>query len=119
MIPHGRASGKREKRGGGGAGKTDVHGFCRETENRPLPHILISTDESALAGIAALVPVGSAPAPSHKTPEPQLSCPVCGTYLRGRNAPGNNLPIRHVPTPRRYAPDRPLDHRAWQLPRHD
>jgi predicted RNA polymerase sigma factor len=23
------------------------------------------------------------------------------------------------PTPRRYAPDRPLDHRALQLPRHD
>jgi hypothetical protein len=29
------------------------------------------------------------------------------------------LPIRYVPTPRRYASDRPLDHRAWQLPRHD
>jgi hypothetical protein len=29
------------------------------------------------------------------------------------------LPIRHVPRPRRYAPDRPLDHRTWQLPRLD
>src|SRR5579863_2337144 len=75
--------------------------------------LIISTAEFALAGIAALVLVGSAPAPSHKTPGPQLSCPACGTYLRGRNAPGNNWPVRHLPTPRRYAPDRPLDHRAW------
>jgi len=44
------------------------------------------TAESALAGIAALIPVGPGPAPSHKTPEPQLSCPACGTYLRGRNS---------------------------------
>src|SRR5260370_10893490 len=80
---------------------------------------LISAAESALVGIAALVPVGSAPELSHKRTEPQLSCRACGTYPRGRNAPGNNLPIRHAPAPRRYAPDRPLDYRAWQLPRHD
>src|SRR5258708_25698716 len=79
----------------------------------------ISTVESALAGIAALVPVGSAPELSHKRTEPQLSCRACGTYPRGRNAPGNNLPIRHVLEPRRYAPDRPLDLRTLQLPRHD
>src|SRR5208282_1727797 len=90
---------------------------------RPTP-LFISTAEFAPAGIGALVPVGSGPAPSHKTPEPQMSCRACGTYLRGRNAPGNNLPSRlvflnNVPTPRRYAPDRPLDHRAWQWPRHD
>src|SRR5258708_35175227 len=91
----------------------------RETENRQLLHFFISTAESALAGIAALVPVGSAPELSHKRTEPQLSFRACGTYLHGRNAPGNNLPIRHVPTPRRSASDRPLDHRAWQLPRHD
>ena len=63
--------------------------------------IFISTAESALAGIAALVPVGSAPELSHKRTGPQLSCQACGTYLHGLNAPGNNLPIRHVPTPRR------------------
>src|SRR5437660_7373465 len=73
----------------------------------------------ALAGIAALVPVGSAPELSHKRTEPRLSCRACGTYLHGLNAPGSNLPIRPVPTPRRCAPDRPLDHRALQLPRHD
>src|SRR5260370_23246963 len=33
----------------------------------------ISTAESALAGIAALAPVGSAPELSHRTAEPQLS----------------------------------------------
>src|SRR6266446_1573391 len=91
----------------------------RETENRQLLYFFISTGESAPAGIAALVPVGSAPELSHKRTEPQLSCRACGTYLHGLNAPGSNLPIRHVPTPRRYASDRPLDHRAWQLPRHD
>src|SRR5262249_34177314 len=91
----------------------------REAENRQLLHFFISTAESALAGIAALVPVGSAPELSHKRTEPQLSCRACGTYLHGLNAPGNNLPIRHVPTPRRYASDRPLDHRALQLPRPD
>src|SRR5215467_1802873 len=78
----------------------------------------ISAAESALARIVALVPVGSAPVPSHKKPEPQRSCPACGTYRHGLNAPGSNSPIRHAPTPPRYAPDRPLDHRAWQLPRH-
>src|SRR5439155_1592351 len=98
--------------------------FCyqivvRETENRQLLHFFISTAESALAGIAVLVPVGSAPELSHKRTEPQLSCRACGTYLHGLNAPGNNLPICHVPTPRRYASDRPLDHRALQWPRHD
>ncbi len=81
--------------------------------------IVISTAESALAGIAALIPVGSAPAPFHTKHEPQPSCRACGTYLDRRNAPGSNWPIRHVPTPRRYASDRPLDHRAWQWPRHD
>src|SRR6266480_3833846 len=81
--------------------------------------ILISAAESALAGIAAPVPVGSAPELSHKRTEPPLSCPACGTYLHGLNAPGNNLPIRHVPAPRRSASDQPLDHRTLQLPRHD
>jgi len=38
-------------------------------------------------------------ATSHKTPEPQLSCRACGTYPRGRNAPSNSSPIRHVPRP--------------------
>src|SRR5664279_2623235 len=90
-----------------------------ETENRQLLYFFISTGESAPAGTAALLPVGSAPELSHKTTESQLSCRACGTYLRGLNAPSSNLPIRHVPTPHRYASDRPLDHRAWQLPRHD
>src|SRR3989454_12805182 len=79
----------------------------------------ISAAESAPAGSAAPVPVGSAPAPSHKTPGPRLSCPTCGTYLHGLNAPGNNLPIRHVPAPRRSASDQPLDHRTLLWPRHD
>src|SRR6266498_1972670 len=79
----------------------------------------ISTAESALAGTAALVPVGSAPELSHKRTEPRLSCRACDTFLHGLNAPGNNLPIRHVPTPRRYASDQLLDLRTWQLPRHD
>src|SRR2546426_2970110 len=79
----------------------------------------ISTAESALAGSAAPVPVGSAPELSHKRTEPQPSCQACGTYLHGLNAPGNNLPIRHVPAPRRSASDQPLDHRTLQLPRHD
>src|ERR1700685_555613 len=118
MIPHGRAPEREEKKGMGGEKDEPLPGLP-ETENRQLLHTLISTAESALAGIAALAPVGSAPAPSHKTPEPQRSCPACGAYRHGRNAPGNNWPIRHVPTPRRYAPDRPPDHRAWQWPRHD
>ena len=59
-----------------------------ETENRQPLHVFISAAESALAGIAALVPVGSAPAPSHKKPEPQRSCPACGTYRHGLNALG-------------------------------
>src|SRR5207244_13472279 len=75
-----------------------------------------STAESALAVIAALVPVGSGPELSHKRTEPRRSCRACGTYLHGLNAPGNNLPIRHVPTPRRCAPDRPLVHRTLQWP---
>src|SRR5579864_7423214 len=57
---------------------------------------LISTAESALAGIAALVPVGSAPEPSQKTPEPQLSCRACGTYLHGRRI---HYPLREFPEP--------------------
>jgi hypothetical protein len=70
---------------------------------------LISTAESAPAGIAALVPVGSAPELSHKTNGPQMSCQAGGTYLRGLNAPGNNLPIRHVPT---RVDKRTRDHRG-------
>src|SRR5271154_833834 len=77
---------------------------------RHLVEAFISTAESALAGIAALVLVGSAPEPSHTKHEPRLSCRACGTCLHGRNAPGNNRLVRHVPTPRRYAPDRPPDH---------
>ncbi len=84
-----------------------------------LLRFFISTAESAPAGIAALVPVGSAPELSRKRTEPQLSCRACGTYLHGLNAPGSNFPIRHVPTPCRYASDRPLDHRALRLQRHD
>src|SRR5207302_6716254 len=84
-----------------------------------LPIAVTSTAESALAGSAALVPVGSAPELSHKRTEPRLSCRACGTYLHGLSAPSSNLPIRLVPTPRRCAPGQPLDHRAWQWPRHD
>src|SRR5271170_6041206 len=87
--------------------------------HRFLTSLFISTAESALAGIAAPVPVGSVPELSHKTTELQQSCRACDTYLHGPNAPGNNLPIRLAPTPRRSASDRPPDHRAWQLPRHD
>src|SRR6266576_1429326 len=90
----------------------------RDGKSTAIP-IFISTAESALAGIAALVPVGSAPAPSHKMPEPQRSCRACGTTLHGRNAPGSNWPTRHVPIPRRYASVRPLDHRTLQWPLHD
>src|SRR5882724_5175332 len=61
---------------------------------------LISTAESAPSGIAARVPVGSAPELSHKRTGPRLSCQACGTYPHGLNSPGNNLPIRHVPNPR-------------------
>src|SRR5260221_407660 len=61
---------------------------------------LISTAESALAGIVAQVPVGSAPELAHKTTGPPRSCRACGTYPRGRNAPNNSSPIRHVPTRR-------------------
>ena len=43
----------------------------------------ILTAESAPAGIAALVPVGSAPELSHKRTEPQPSCQACGIYLHG------------------------------------
>src|SRR5437660_4616138 len=68
----------------------------RNSTNRPRnfassdESFFISAAESALAGIAALVAVGSAPALSHKTPEPRPSCRACGTYLHGRNAPGSN-----------------------------
>src|SRR5713226_4547496 len=79
----------------------------------------ISIAESAPAGIAALVPVGSGPELPHKRTGPQPSCRACGTYLHGLNAPGNNLPIRHVPAPRRSASDQPLDHRTLLWPRHD
>src|SRR2546423_5911491 len=83
------------------------------------PMFFSSTVEAALAGRSALVPVGSEPELSHKRTEPQLPCRACGTHLHARNAPGDNLPIRHVPSLRRYAPDRLLDHRALQLLRHD
>src|SRR5215831_9541447 len=95
---------------------------CEDRKSTPaqlLFQLSISTAESALAGIAAPVPVGSVPELSHKKTEPQRSCRACGTTLHELNAPGNNLPIRHVPTTRRYASDRPLDHRARQLPQHD
>ena len=41
--------------------------------------LFVSTAESPLAEIAPLVPVGSGPAPSHKTPEPEPSCPAFAT----------------------------------------
>src|SRR3954451_9737769 len=78
----------------------------------------ISTVASAPAGIAALVPVASAPELSHKRPEPQRSCRACGTYLHGLNGPGNNLSIRHGRTRIRWRPDQPLDHRALLWPPH-
>src|SRR6185369_14997145 len=65
-----------------------------KTENRQVAKKFISAAESAPAGIAAPVPVGSVPELSHKKIEPQPSCRACGTYLHGRNAQGNNLPIR-------------------------
>ena len=73
-------------------------GMCGRTGRTPFfatEHFFIST-AAAPAGIAALVPVGSAPAPSHKTTGPQLSCRACGTHPHGLDAQGNNLPIRHV-----------------------
>jgi hypothetical protein len=80
--------------------------------------ILISTAESALAGIAAPVPVGSEPELSRKRTEPQRGCPACGTYLHGLNAPRNNLPIRRSNTVSICV--RPAsDLRTPQLPRHD
>src|SRR5271165_782680 len=39
------------------------------------------------------------------------------TYPHGRNAPGSNLPVRHLPAPRRYASDRPLGHSALKSTR--
>jgi hypothetical protein len=47
----------------------------------------ISTAESALAGIAALVPVRSAPEPPYKTPGPQGDNEYCQslTILASRN----------------------------------
>src|SRR5271157_2037901 len=70
--------------------------------------IFISAAESAPAGIAARVLVGSALELSHRRTELQPSCRACGTYRHGLNAPNSNSPIRPVPAPRRYAPDRPL-----------
>jgi hypothetical protein len=57
--------------------------------------IFISTAESALAGIAALVPAGSAsaPAPSHPTPEPPPSTTSHAT-LRSPLDPQTWLPSR-------------------------
>src|SRR6266851_6871647 len=89
-------------------------------ENSTVEPVFISIPRAAWRGNDAPVPVGSAPKLSHRRTEPQPSCRACGTYLHGLNAPGNNLPIRHVPTPRRSASDRPLDHRAltsalWEI----
>src|SRR5262245_57247668 len=86
--------------------------FARLTRN--IIHLLISIAGSALAGISALVPAGSAPEPSHKRTGPRRSCRAGGTNRHERNAPGSNSPIRRVPTARRYAGGRPLDHRTWQ-----
>src|ERR1700745_526113 len=58
--------------------------------------IFISAAESAPAGIAAPVPVGSAPELSHKRTGPERSGQACGTSPRGLNAPGSNSPIRHL-----------------------
>jgi len=52
---------------------------------------LISATKSAPAGIAAPVPVGSAPELSHKRTRPQRSCPDGGTYPCGLNVPGSAL----------------------------
>jgi hypothetical protein len=52
--------------------------------------------------------------------EARLSCRACGTYPHGLSTPGNNLLIRPVPTPHRYASFRPnamLDSRASFIPR--
>jgi len=71
-------------------------GFMPSCATRTLTRGLslsISTAESAPAGIAALVPVGSTTELSHKRTEPRLSGRACGTYLHGLNAPGNNLPV--------------------------
>jgi hypothetical protein len=71
-------------------------GLDEITESSSDESFFISAAESALAGIAALVPVGSAPAPSHKTPEPQRSCRACGTYLHGRiHYPLREFPLNH------------------------
>jgi hypothetical protein len=65
-----------------------------------------STAESALAEIAAMVPVGSGPAPSHKMTEPRRSFRACGTYLEKpgdrRTYPGfsetqHSMNLGHVP----------------------
>jgi len=76
----------------------------RTDRNSTSRDVFISTAESAPAGIAALVPVGSAPELSHKRTAPRRSFRACGIYRHALNAPGNNLPVRHVPAPRRYAP---------------
>src|SRR5438046_10644933 len=80
-----------------------------ETFRTDLPIAVTSIPRAAWRENGALVPVGSAPELSHKRIEPHLSCRACGTYPRGLNAPGTNLPIRHVPTTSRYAPDPTLD----------
>ena len=68
-------------------------------KNRQRGQLFLFQFPNPPAGIAAPVPVGSAPELSHTRTEPQPSCPACGTNPRGRNAPGSNLPVRHVPTP--------------------
>src|SRR5262249_61114475 len=94
--------------------------YCRSLDRKSTAsRLFISAAESVPAEPAAPGLVGSAPELSHKRTEPQRSCRACGTTLHELNAPGNNLPIRHVPTTRRYASDRMLDHRARQLPRRD
>jgi hypothetical protein len=51
----------------------------RDRESTATP-FFVSAGESAPAGIAVLVPVGSGPELSHKWTGPQRSCQACGTY---------------------------------------
>src|SRR4051812_38070356 len=76
-------------------GRSQLRGSSRQ-------FVFNSTAEAALRGSSALVPVGSASELSHKRTEPPLSCRAFGTHGRALNAPGDNLPIHYVPSPRRY-----------------
>src|SRR5437667_10211148 len=64
-----------------------------ETENRQLFQFFISAAESALAGIAARVPVGSGPELSHKTHlvigRPENHRSLARATPNGTSAPGN------------------------------